>query len=58
VSSGGVPWASQQDTPQRADVHGSKEVNFKVIAYLLGEEVDFVQKHLGWRAALSARPAF
>jgi hypothetical protein len=42
VSSGGVPWASQQDTPQRADVHGSKEVNFKVIAYLLSEEVDFV----------------
>ncbi len=27
VSSGGVSWASQQDTPQGADVDGSKEVN-------------------------------
>ena len=27
VSSGGVSWTSQQDTPQRADVDGSKEVS-------------------------------
>jgi hypothetical protein len=58
VSSGGVPWPSQQDTPQGADADGSKEVNFKVIAYLLSEEVDFVQKHLGGRGEFPKSSAF
>jgi hypothetical protein len=47
MPSGGVSWTSQQDTPPRADVGGSKEVNCRcplslIIAYLLGEEMGFV----------------
>jgi hypothetical protein len=47
MPSGGVSCSEVQDTPPRADVGGSKEVNCRcplslIIAYLLGEEMGFV----------------